>query len=543
MNISRHTRTRGVVSTPQSQPIPGREQDQVLNSAGGFVFSLDRWKRLERFLILGTEGGTYYVGEKDLTKENHENLLACIAEKADVVVSMATDISINNRAPKNDFAIYALAMVAAKADEANRKLAFLMMPQVCRIGTHLFQFAQFYTAFRGWSRMARTGVAKWYTERSDSSLALQLVKYQQRNGWAHRDLLRLCHVKPKSEVQAAAFKWAVDGTLPAQGLSTPGQEIGTSNGLGQIFAHHAIHSAGLSTEDALVAIKLHRLTAEMLPTELLAKSETWEAMLPHLGLTAILRNLARMTASGLLARFSMSLVPLAARLLDAEALRAARVHPFTILQALTTYQQGHGERGKLTWEPNPHVVDIVSQALELSFTTVEPTGKRVLHALDISGSMSSPIMGSPISCRMAECVMALATLRSEPSAEIVAFDYPIRQLPFSYATSLSDAVKLASGWTGGRTDCAQPMLYAMQQGWTIDAFVLWTDNETGAGAIHPIQALAQYRARFNPAAKLVVCGMWASSGFSIADPKDPGTLDIVGMDSSVPQVLASMLRD
>lgn len=52
-----HYRTRGV---PQSAPFDSR---QVANSAGGYSYSLDHWKMLERFLILGAEGGTYYIKE------------------------------------------------------------------------------------------------------------------------------------------------------------------------------------------------------------------------------------------------------------------------------------------------------------------------------------------------------------------------------------------------------------------------------------------------------------------------------------------------
>src|SRR5690606_2877479 len=52
-------------STPQRDPIPGT--NQVPNSAGGFAWQLDDWARLDRFLVLGSEGGTYYVGERELT--------------------------------------------------------------------------------------------------------------------------------------------------------------------------------------------------------------------------------------------------------------------------------------------------------------------------------------------------------------------------------------------------------------------------------------------------------------------------------------------
>ena len=56
--------------TPQSQPIPG--STQVRNSAGGYSWQVDDWTRLDRFLILGAEGGTYYIGERELVKQNHD---------------------------------------------------------------------------------------------------------------------------------------------------------------------------------------------------------------------------------------------------------------------------------------------------------------------------------------------------------------------------------------------------------------------------------------------------------------------------------------
>jgi 60 kDa SS-A/Ro ribonucleoprotein len=67
---------------------------------------------------------------------------------------------------------------------------------------------------------------------------------------------------------------------------------------------------------------------------------------------------------------------------------------------------------------------------------------------------------------------------------------------------------------------------------------VFTDSETWANPkLHPVQALRQYRRKVNPRAKLVVVAM-TSAGFSIADPDDAGTLDVVGFDSAVPEVMA-----
>lgn len=68
------------------------------------------------------------------------------------------------------------------------------------------------------------------------------------------------------------------------------------------------------------------------------------------------------------------------------------------------------------------------------------------------------------------------------------------------------------------------MLYALAQGIEVDAFLVYTDNETWAGAVHPVQALKRYRQKTGIPAKLVVVGMTATA-FSIADPNDAGMLD------------------
>jgi hypothetical protein len=75
----------------------------------------------------------------------------------------------------------------------------------------------------------------------------------------------------------------------------------------------------------------------------------------------------------------------------------------------------------------------------------------------------------------------------------------------------------------------------------VDTFVIYTDNETWAGPVHPAQALRAYREARGIPAKLVVVGM-TSTGFSIADPNDAGMLDVVGFDTSTPPVIADFAR-
>ncbi|HEY0154710.1 MAG TPA: TROVE domain-containing protein [Longimicrobium sp.] len=538
------TRLRALV-TRQSDPIPGSAQ--VPNSAGGYAWALDSWSRLDRFLVLGTEGGTYYVGERELTVDNARAVAECIAEDGPRVVRRIVEVSAGGRAPKNDPALFALAMAAGMGDAVTRAVALEALPRVARTGTHLFHFLQFVGGFRGWGRGVRRAVAAWYTDRPERDLAHQLLKYPQRDGWSHRDALRLAHPVPRSDEQRALFRRTVTG-----GTLEEGQP---SDALAQVRAVDALHAdAEIDPARAAAIVRDARLTREMVPTPLLQHAVVWEALLEEMPLTALVRNLATLTRVGVLAPGSDASTAVAARLADGEALRRARVHPVQVLSALRTYSSGRGVRGKGTWTPVAQVVDALDAAFYLAFAGVEPSGRRVMLALDVSGSMGSNVHGlEGLTCREASAAMALVTAATEPRHFFTAFTagrarsmhdaFPsaITPLAISPRQRLDDVVRQVSSLTFGGTDCALPMLEAADRRWEVDLFVVYTDNETWAGDIHPSQALRRYRERSGIPAKLVVVGM-ASNGFTIADPEDAGMLDVVGFDAATPQLIADFAR-
>jgi 60 kDa SS-A/Ro ribonucleoprotein len=174
-------------------------------------YLVDDWTRLDRFLILGSEGGTYYASERKLTLDNAQVVERCVAADGIRTVRRIVEISTEGRAPKNDPALFALAIAAKKGDDLTRKLAYAELPKVARIGTHLFHFAEAVKALGGWGRGTRKAFQNWYVNRKPESLALQLVKYQQRDGWSHRDILRKCHVRPANETLNGLLHWAVKG--------------------------------------------------------------------------------------------------------------------------------------------------------------------------------------------------------------------------------------------------------------------------------------------------------------------------------------------
>jgi 60 kDa SS-A/Ro ribonucleoprotein len=538
------TRLRRQV-TPQAEPIPG--STQIPNSAGGFAWAVDHWTRLDRFLVLGAEGGTFYVGERALTIENATAVAECLAEDGVRVIQRAVEISESGRAPKNDPALFVLAMAAGLGDEATRAAALASLERVARTGTHLFHWLQYVKAFRGWGRGVRTAVGRWYTRKSPDDLAYQLLKYQARDGWAHRDALRIAHPKAPSTEHDALFRFATRGWEAIAGSDAMSTDVGARLEAVQAIRH-------MSADEAARVIRVYKLTREMVPTELLSRTIVWDALLDGMPLTALLRNLGVMTKIGLLAPGSDATRTVVNRLSHPVSIRRARIHPLAVLAALKTYAQGRGMRGGNAWTPVPQVIDALDAVFYVAFRNVEPTNKRVLLALDVSGSMQSPVHAMPyLSCREASAAMALVTAAVEPSHRIVAFtngEYPsqwsrthiglgsgLTPLSISPRQRLDDVVQHVGTLPFGGTDCALPMVEAQKHRWAVDTFVVYTDSETWAGAIHPAQALRAYRERMGIAAKLIVVAM-TSNGFTIADPDDAGMLDVVGFDTATPQVIS-----
>jgi len=544
--------------TPQGLPIPGR--DMVENNAGGFVFKLDEWKQLERFLILGSEGGTFYVSEKKLTADNANKVLLLLKKDGVKVVEKTVEILKSGRAPKPDVAIFVLALVASKGDDATRKAALAAVPSALKTGTHLLKFVDTVNGLRGWGRGLKKAIQLWFKGRKNETLALQLVKYKQREGWSMKDVLRLAKPVPETEVQGKLFGWTAKNEKAewAKAPVAPGDKA-----LDFVWATEQAAQTKLVAEQADTAeakailaeanqasvkklvdlIVTYRLPREALPTEALNKVEVWEALLQEMPMTAMIRNLGTMSKIGLIKPLSDAEKLVFQRLTDAERLRGAKVHPIQILSALRTYSSGRGVRSAASWNVSTKVVEALDEAFELSFGAVEPAGTRHLLGLDVSGSMSGgEIAGVPgLSPSAATAALAVVAARTEPWTAIMGFADSFRDLGITAKDRVDVATRKVSGLTFGSTDASLPMTWALQNKIQVDTFVVMTDNETWAGNIQPVQALEKYRQATGIGAKLIVVGM-TSTGFTIADPDDAGMLDVVGFDGATPALMAKFAK-
>jgi 60 kDa SS-A/Ro ribonucleoprotein len=537
--------------TPQQQR---SRPEQVRNRAGGYVFQVGDDVAVRRFLTLGTTGGTFYATEQQITRENADVILRIAqSERAAWLVEEAAAISIGGRAPRQNPALFVLAAVAGLGPDAAKRDALRLLPQVARTGTALFTFCEYVQQFRGWGRVLRRGVAAWYTAPSVDAVAFQAVKYRQRNGWTHRDVLRQAHPEADGPERAALFEWIVGRSRSVD--TADAVEVAP---LPSIVEGYELARQAQTPQGWAALVARYGLTWEMLPDEALGHREVWRAMISNgMGPTALMRQLPRLTRLGVLDDLDVR-ARVVRDLTDPEVLRRGRVHPVNVLVAQRTYAAGVSVRGTSTWTPVPRVVDALDTAFYAAFGAVQPAGKRTLIALDVSGSMAAGVGDLPLTCREVAAALALVMVSTEPQADVIGFCSSTRRtdgyhgfrwsdpaavtpLDITPRRRLDDVVDYVAHLPSGATDCALPMTWAREQGRRYDSFVIVTDNETWHGQVHPHQALERYRRQLVPDARLAVVAL-TPTGTSIADPKDPGQLDVSGFDSAVPGLLSAFFR-
>jgi 60 kDa SS-A/Ro ribonucleoprotein len=525
--------------TPQNEELDDR---QVQNDAGGYVYPVDNAVQMERFLILGAEGGSFYADERKMVKENAKATTQYIREHGPEAVAKILEISTNRRARRESEALYCLAIAASDDNTETRQLAFTALPEIARTASYLYEFVSYVLSMRGWGHALRHAIADWYESKSLSWMVYQSVKYRQRYGWTHRDLLRKAHPKTPTDLNHL-YAWITHDTAPPAT-----QEFGLI---------HAFREAQ-QTEDVKEVVRLiheFRLPWEAVPTTMLAHKEVWQALGPYMPDTALIRNLATLTVN-------QAIAPMDAGWAVDKLDRVKGVHPLQILTAMRIYEAGRdpdrpGRKSRSTterrtWTPVAQVMDALDRAFNKSFLEAPQTNKRLYIAVDVSGSMDwTNINGiRNFTPRMGAAALALAIAKREPNYYVMGFSSsPGRdpQIPemtplgFTAADTFAAAVSKTAGVRAGGTDCSMPMLDALQKRIPVDAFVILTDNQTWAGRMHPAEALRLYRRQMGISAKLIVIGMVANK-FSVADPNDAGMLDIAGFDAAMPQLISGFVQ-
>ncbi len=569
-------------TTGQMEPIRGKEQIMTQNNAGGYVFKVSDEDYILRCLILGTHKNTYYSTAREMSNDCIEFIKNMIRDgKGDIIVDTIAKVYEDGRAPKQDPTLMALALASSSDDLETRKKAYNIVSKL-RTLSHIYTWKGYHkvaSKSKGMGKLSKAALCDIFQKMSAQQLAYQVTKYPHRKtateDWSFLDLIRCIHFKgDKLSVEGQyVMKYAIRGVDEANIFLLEHPELIDNKVINYIKAVEKVKSLTDTEDNRVELIKLtyeFNLPREVMPTWAFNHADVWKALLIDreqtrvtMPMTALIRNLGVMSSKGVFSDvFVTSIVE--NHLKNEFVIKKARLHPVNILIAMLTYQNGHGEKGKLTWEPNYKIVTALENAFYKSFKFVKPTGKRIYHAIDCSGSMTASIPClQQISSHTAATVMAMTFARIEANSqqEYIGFtaNYRyaktyeefsgIRNINITPEMTLSETMKKTQFSDFGSTDCSLPIEKAIsdykKSGGTKglwDVFMIYTDNETYAGHRHPSEALKEYRELTGIPAKMVVIAT-SPNASSIADPTDGGMLDVVGFDTNAPEIVMNFIRN
>jgi hypothetical protein len=186
--------------------------DQVFNHAGGAVWKLTDAEHTMRYLIMGAkDNGNYYQTSEQVSSECSTSVLKMIRNpdpaEFQKLCEMLESISMQGRAARQEPTLLSLAAAIVFATTpAQKSMALGLVSKCVRIPTHLFMLSGYITDLsqckpngqkgKGWGAGVRRELAKYYVSRRGLELATAVTKYKNREGWCHRDLLRMLHINP-----------------------------------------------------------------------------------------------------------------------------------------------------------------------------------------------------------------------------------------------------------------------------------------------------------------------------------------------------------
>jgi 60 kDa SS-A/Ro ribonucleoprotein len=496
----------------------------AVNEAGGRAYRLTPRHALAQLAATGTCNGVYYATGADQLA----TVLQLVEQVDDHVFLAQLAVYARERAFMKDMPA-ALLLVLSRRDPALFRRVFPRVIDNGRVLRTLFQMVrggQF--GRRSLSYALQRAFQRWLNEASVGALLSASIG----NDPSLRDVLRLARPTPADNTRRALFGWLTgkpaDKWAPATADDLPPE-------VQDLRAFRAAQS-----EDEQVAI----LARARFRWDLLADSArgplVWKAIARQLGAQALRMNLNTLQRHGVLDDPAM-VEYVAGRLADEEEIRRSRQFPYQYLAAFLNAEASVPDS----------IHAALERAAEAACGNVPALPGPVVIGVDVSGSMSSPVMGarghsSKMRCVDVAALFAAAILRRNPESVIIPFDTRAHAVNVSEGESILNLSARLARFGGGGTNCSIPLAHANNHlaGRTFAGCVLLSDNESWVGSgRHGSTAVMTQWTRFHgrqPNAKLVCIDLQPYT--TTQAPERDDILNVGGFSDAVFEVVAGFLR-
>lgn len=512
------------------------------NEAGGRAYAYTPEQALASYACTGTLNGSFYTGAQKTLED-----VKALCEKVDSRFIAAAAVYARKNSFMKDMPALLLAILAGRCKRADKPHApgprehgacmylELAAPYVLDNGKMIRNFVQIVRSGqvgrKSFGTVPRRVVESYLNRRHPEALFRDSVG----NDPPLRDLIRLGRPKPKDKARADFFAYLVNAQEKLDGGFRTKWKLEDQPRIVQEYeAFKGGDRRNLPSVDFRLLDSLN-----LTPDE-------WKRVAIAAGWHMTRMNLNTFKRHGVLDDPHMVEI-LAERLRDEQLIRASRVFPY---QLLTAYQN-------VTDIP-PELSLALQDAMEIATQNIQPFGRGAV-AVDVSGSMSSPVTGYGGKPSVSRCIdvaalIAAVLMRKEPQTIVLPFDtsvyIPNRGDILNPRDSIMTLANQLAKFGGGGTNCALPMQYLIEKKVKGLDYVLYaSDNESWVNSVNTniytragtatLQLWEQVK-QLNPTAKLICINIATSNSSQAPTRRD--ILNVGGFSDDVFRVAESFVK-
>ena len=415
----------------------------AINEAGGAAYQRDAQSALALYAATGCLNGVFYA---DAETQLAQVLALCDAVPAEFVAKTA--IYARERAYMKDMPALLLAYLAQRDGAAMARV----FERVIGNGRMLRNFVQILRSGalgrKSLGSRPKRAVQQWFER---ASVPAVLSASIGRNP-SLADVIKMVHPKPATAERAALYAWLIGKAAAAEALPP---------------VLRAFEAFKLSAQEPVPELPFQFLTA--LPLT----DEHWKAIARRASWQTLRMNVNTFARHGVFKDAGL-VAWAAARLRDAEEIRRARVFPYQLMAAYDAASPDVPQR----------ILNALQDAMELATANVPQVPGCVVVAVDVSGSMSSPVSGvrrgatSKVRCVDVAALLAACIKRVNAETRVMPFAGEVKPLRLNPRDSVMTQARQLAELLGGGTAVSAPLAQLNAERAPVDVLVIVSDNES-----------------------------------------------------------------
>lgn len=479
------------------------------NEAGGTAYERNPEAALALYAATGCLNGTFYADA-----QSQLDTLVTLCEAVPPVFVAKVALYARRHAHMKDMPALLLAYLA-NHDGALLEQVF---DRVIDNGRMLRNFVQIVRSGvmgrKSLGSRPKRLVSQWLTKASANQLMSAAIGEQP----SLADVIRMVHPQPQDAEREALYAWLIGKPCAADKLPA-------------IVREYEAFKADPSGD--VPDLPFQYLTAMPL------SAAQWKAVAMRSSWQATRMNLNTFLRKGVF-EDKRVVQQVAVRLRDADAIQRSRVFPY---QLMVAYRAAVGSMPEA-------ILDALQDAMEVATRAVPVLHGEVALAIDVSGSMASPVTGyrrgvtTKVTCVEVAALLVACIKRGNAKARVIPFAETVRELKLNARDSVLTQAQQMARMVGGGTKVSAPLAQLNRDGAAPDLVVIVSDNQSWAdtrhgGGTETMRQWAALKAR-NPKSRLVCIDLQPYATSQTQETHD--VTHIGGFSDAVFELLAAVAQ-